>query len=131
MIDVKLDENNDVDSYTSHVTGDDLVVQRLNIRLQVFEGEYVLDQSAGVPWIEWLSEKRLDLAEIRDDLRRLILETPGVAEIRRFSLEHEQEVLTGDVELVFESSTTVVGELTFEPRDPTGHPHLTILESHV
>lgn len=68
------------------VDGDDAIVQHLKLRLQFFFAEWFLDKRLGVPYIEQILVKNPNLGAVRNIIREVVLETPGIASIDRFDL---------------------------------------------
>lgn len=64
--DLALDANGDLDLTGGGylVEGQAAIAQRLTIRLKTFLGEYFIDATRGLPWLEWSSTK-LGAAELR------------------------------------------------------------------
>lgn len=79
--DVQLDEHGDLPALTRHVSGVDLIRQRIKTRLQTFAGEWFLDERRGLPYLEWKQARPADVAPIRARLRRDIVTTPGVIRV--------------------------------------------------
>ncbi|MFB6373821.1 MAG: hypothetical protein ABEN55_12105 [Bradymonadaceae bacterium] len=127
MIDVDLDENFDIGESTSHIAGEDLAVQRLEIRLRLFRTEYVLDERVGVPWLDWLTQKRLDIPEVRAFLSDYIEATPGIRSLSQFRLSQDGETLEGSGDLRFESGVTSEMEFVFSPSGGNTHPFMLMI----
>lgn len=68
------------------VDGDDAIVQHLKLRLQFFFAEWFLDKRLGVPYIQQILVKNPNLGAVRNIIREVVLETPGIASIDRFDL---------------------------------------------
>ena len=77
------------DVYLDPMTGDlppafryasdtELVLQRSRIRLESFLGEWLLDQTKGLPYLDWRKVKQPPLDEIVNLVRREISTVPGV-----------------------------------------------------
>lgn len=62
------------------------VAQRVRTRLQSFRGDWFLNLDHGLPWFEHMA-KPANLGLLEADLKRCILETPGVATLTSFSLD--------------------------------------------
>lgn len=60
--------------------------QCVKTRLQLLRGEWFLDTSAGVPYLQDICVKPANLPLAESIIKRTILETEGVAEIVSFSL---------------------------------------------
>lgn len=68
-----------------HISGTDLVLQRVTLRLQRFLGEWILDTSVGLPYLAWVQQKPPDVIGITAVLRTEIATTPGVARVDDFT----------------------------------------------
>ena len=90
MSDIRLDVNGDIDitngevSLTMEIDG---IVQHLKQRLRFFYGEWFLDKTKGVPYIQQILKKNPEPVIVDLILKRAILETPGVLELLEFSIE--------------------------------------------
>lgn len=62
------------------------VAQKLKSRLLMFQGEWWLDPSKGVPFYQDVLRKRPDSAGVSALIKKAILDTEGVTEITKFSL---------------------------------------------
>lgn len=62
------------------------VGQHVRQRLQTFEGEWFLDTTAGVPWLDEVLGASYDPALAESLVKAEILETQGVTEITTFSV---------------------------------------------
>ena len=65
------------------------VAQRLSIKFGTFEGEWYLDESAGLPYQEQVLVRNPNLSVIGALFRREILGTPGVTGLRSFDLDFD------------------------------------------
>lgn len=66
------------------------VAQRVKTRLQSFQGDWFLDLEHGLPWFERMA-KPANLELLEADLKRCILETPGVATLTSFSIDLDHD----------------------------------------
>lgn len=87
--------------------GPELVVQRVRIRLNTFRGEWLLNERAGIPWIEWISEPP-GLTVIQALLLERIASTRGVARVEEFAVTQAPGSET----------YTITGNLVLETEDP-------------
>lgn len=71
-------------------SGDAAIRQHLNIRLQFFKGEWLLDLRLGVPYYEYVLVKDPDLSLVRNIFRKAILDTPGIASLESFDLSYDR-----------------------------------------
>ena len=93
------------------LTGIDAIRQQVEIRLRTFLGEWFLDPSVGVPYIQQVfSEKipRVDL--IRSIIRRAVMKTPGVlmADTVNVSLDTETRNLSIELDIKSTEGNTTI-----------------------
>lgn len=74
----------------SYASTGESVAQRVKTRLQSFKGDWFLDLDHGLPWFARF-EKPADLALLEGDIKRCILETPGVDSLLVFSIDLDPE----------------------------------------
>ena len=74
------------------VQGAEAVGQHVRQRLKTFEGEWFLDGSAGVPWLEEIMGGAYDPALAEAVVKAEILDTPGVTEITSFSVSFDRAI---------------------------------------
>jgi len=89
-----------IDAITNdlHFSGNSLVLvrdaaavgQHVRQRLKTFEGEWFLDTTAGVPWLDQILGRRYDPALAEAVVKAEILDTRFVTEITSFSVGFEQ-----------------------------------------
>lgn len=79
--DLALDENGDLELPARLVAGEDLVIQRLRVRLNTHLGEWPLDTARGLDYAGWTGRLPVPLTEIELALTEAIGTTPGVARI--------------------------------------------------
>lgn len=92
MIGKALDSNNDLiiqDGRFLTVEDGAETLQHVRTRLQFFLGEWFLDRFAGVPWLQEIFTKPVNLANVESRLKSTILDTPTVEELVEFSLSYE------------------------------------------
>lgn len=75
-----------VDGKLSLIDGSEALAQRLRCRLQLFRGEWFLDDSWGLPWFQSILRKTSDLVAVRSLLRAAIASIPGVKQVTRVKL---------------------------------------------
>lgn len=78
--------NGDFPLRARYITGVDLTIQRIEVRLRMFLGEGILDKTLGIPYVQIVSERALEEVAFASQVRRLILQTPGVIALRQFSV---------------------------------------------
>lgn len=87
LFDVGLDPlTGDLPEFTRHITGADLVKQRIRARLLTFLGEWLLDRFAGIPYVDWRMLKDPDLDAIGAFIQAEILDVVGVLRIDEFAI---------------------------------------------
>jgi hypothetical protein len=91
------------------------IAQSLRTRLATFKGEWFLDENYGVPWFQTILGTKIPQAAIREVFRKVIAETPGVAQILK--LELRETSVAREFVLAFTVSTDL-GELSLSV--PTG-----------
>lgn len=89
------------------ISGPDLVVQRVRLRLNTFQGEWLLDARQGIPWIEWISEPP-GLAVIEAFLLRRIASTQGILRVEEFSVTQNDETLVVTGRLILDSDDPAI-----------------------
>lgn len=75
----------DLPVFPTHISGVDLTLQRMKIRLKRFLGEWVLDTTKGLPYLAWTQEKPLNVPGMSAVIRTEIESTPGVLRVNDFS----------------------------------------------
>lgn len=104
--DIQLIEG-DLSPQTQHIEGAALVAQRVRIRLGTFRGEWLLDQSAGLPFLRWRSQRSPPLDSIAAKVREELRATPGVLDVRELRARHVQERVRIEGELIIEGNQTL------------------------
>lgn len=113
--DLKIDEHTGdlvmgADGDFEWVTGIDAIEQDIRLALSLFQGEWFLDITAGIPYHQQiLGKKPPPLLAIREIFRKQLLAVPGVAEI--LSLEVGFNNRTRETSVTWRVSTDE-GELT-------------------
>lgn len=97
-VDVGLTASGDLPAEPRHVSGVDLVAQRLALVLRTARGEVVLDRFAGLPLLDWRSRKPAPLVEIDATLRSVISSTPGVVRVSSLTTTHDTATRTVSVD---------------------------------
>lgn len=90
MSDLQLDDTGDLE-----VVGNDLVLtvgvdaikQHLKQRLQTFLEEWFLDKRIGIAYYQYILKKNPDAIIVDSLLKAEIVNTPGITELTRFSLD--------------------------------------------
>lgn len=94
-MDIKIDENRELVITNNDLTlvGDDRdsIIQELNIRLAFFYGEWFLDVTKGVPYLEVILKKGVSIQTVNGIFIKEINATDGVNEILEFNSTFEGE----------------------------------------
>lgn len=77
IFDVELVDG-DLPPRTRHITGPELTAQRIDQRLGTFLGEWFLDTTVGLRYLEWLDTVPPPVDEMSADVRAQVESTPGV-----------------------------------------------------
>lgn len=86
---LKIDENGDliVERYgLKRITNLEQTAQRIRTRLNMFRGEYFLDENIGMPWFESILRKNPRADTVKSVFKQTILTTPSVLELKDFSI---------------------------------------------
>lgn len=75
----------DLPAITQHITGADLVVQRIRIRLGYHLGEFILDITKGLPFLAAAQTTPPDVEAFGGLVRAIIEDTPGVGRVETFT----------------------------------------------
>lgn len=89
MIDLFFDEDHDLaldGADLKFADEDDIVKQRLTIRLQFLLAEWFLDNTVGVPYTQTIFAVGTTLSDIYDIIRKKIIETDGVNSLETLEL---------------------------------------------
>jgi len=78
MIDARLGDDMDLMPYNYFVTGDELIIQRVNIRLRTGRDEWVFDITAGYPLLDWASRRGLPPSTVTLLVKEDLENIPGV-----------------------------------------------------
>lgn len=79
------------------VTDAEAVGQHARQRLMTFEGEWFLDTTAGVPWLDKILGRQFDATLAESVVKKEIVETDGVTAIESFGLRYVRGVRQLDV----------------------------------
>ena len=63
------------------ISGVDGVRQGIQRRLNLFKGEWFLDEDTGTPWYQDILGQKFSEIKVRDAMRTAILDTPGAGEL--------------------------------------------------
>ena len=88
----------------------DALRQKLQIRLGIYQGEWPLDTTVGIPWLTRILGKQANRADGENVLRQAILTCPGVASVTSFQITYNADrtaSLTFSVQSVGGENVTV------------------------
>ena len=70
-------------------TPDEVIVQRIKTTFNTFKGEWFLDESQGVPYIQEIFVANPDLVRIRALLLSVLINIVGVTKVRSFDVSFD------------------------------------------
>lgn len=124
--DVALDDDGDLPEQTRHITGDELTLQRVGIRLRTFLGEWILDQFKGLDYLGWTQQKPVLTQEITNLVQAEVQSTPGVDRVEDFEGEFVNQGglnptvrITGSVFLTTQTEVQLLAVLALSAGDST------------
>jgi hypothetical protein len=98
-------------------TDAEATAQNVMSRLQLLQGEWFLDTSAGVPYLEndyvtrSLTQKPTDLSYVEAVIKQTILDTDGVDSITSFSMSFDTNtrklVISATLSTIYDVATTI------------------------
>ncbi|WP_454703461.1 hypothetical protein [Achromobacter pestifer] len=107
-LDLALASDHDLDvdllGRASFVDGADRIAQQVKVTLLAFMGEWFLDTTFGVPYLEDILVKAPDRASIEGILRARIRAVPGVERVRSLDLQIERQLRV--LRVAFDADTT-------------------------
>lgn len=96
MSDLKLQEgtrdfliNEEGDFEVISTTGE-LALQKVNIRLRTYRGEWFLDTNEGIPWIQELLNRKDNKVAVDNAIREAVINTEGITKILAYESEQKQ-----------------------------------------
>lgn len=99
------------DGELTFVRGAEAITQDIQMRLRTWLGETPYDQAAGVPYLQVIFQRGVELDAIQFILENRILDTPGVEQVTSLDLDLDartrvltvtgRALLVGDVEIDF------------------------------
>jgi hypothetical protein len=78
----------------------DSVRQRIEIRLRWFLGEWMFNESLGVPWFQYILKKQVNLALAEGIVTEQIRQTEGVLDVKRTAIGLEQRRLSVTYDII-------------------------------
>lgn len=79
------------------------IAQQIKVTLLTWYGEYFLDNTFGVPYLESIMVKAPNRADIEWLLRQRILDVPGVDSVTSMSIQHDNQ--TRIMQVTFSATT--------------------------
>lgn len=69
-------------------TGLEAIRQHLQVRFQMFFGEWFLDTEVGVPWFQDVLQKQSSFTVVSEILKGVALDTPGILQLLKFNFDY-------------------------------------------
>jgi hypothetical protein len=117
-VDIALDDD-DLPDVPYLLTGLDLVVQRIECRMNRFFGEWFLDRTVGLPLVEWVTTKAPDREAVLSRIEQEIREIPGVVRTENALAKLENRLLSIQMDVITQAGTVTLSSL-LDPDDPAG-----------
>lgn len=114
----------DLPAFARHVSGMEIIAQRVRIRLTTLLGDWPLKRAAGIDWIGILGTKPFDAEAATAVLVLEMVDTPGVTGVS--DVEFSQ---AGDTYTITATLLTEVGEniaVRIDPQGFDGNPSITV-----
>lgn len=114
-----LDRNNDWRFGRGHavyIQDSDAIRQNVATRIRSFAGDWFLDVTANIPWIELLG-RRDSREQVLREVERVTLSTEGVVRILHIEIEHNRRDRVAVITLGFEDIFNVQQTIS-EPIEP-------------
>jgi len=115
MSDVGLTTDHDlnvIDNDLVVLTGLDAKVQKLKQEYKMFLGEWFLNTSKGVPYIQKIFTKQVNVSEVDAILKNVILDSEDVIELISFDLQlNSDRRLLLDFSVRFEEGVATINEV--------------------
>lgn len=102
--DLHLDKGSYVVIGDTAATFPEAVAQAIRSRLQFFKNEWFLDKQEGTPWYQAILVKSPDLRAIKSLFRKIIQDTPGVAEVGVLDVSLDRS--TRELDVTFKCNLT-------------------------
>lgn len=117
--DLLLDDSGDIGTPPRPATGLALIKQRILRRLRTIEGEWFLDPTVGLPYLDWIATKPSPVAQIAAAMREAVETVPGVIYVEEWAAVHDPETRTVSVTGVVITATDDALTLRIEGVDAT------------
>lgn len=107
-------------------SGPEIIAQRVQLALGLFQSEWRLDGSEGLPWLRWFQETPTPLAEMDAVIRAEIADVNGVSGVSELDVSQEGSVIFVSGEATIERSSNAVRVQAEIDHGPTEfHPLIT------
>lgn len=129
MGDVLLSDGGDLPKNPRITSGTQITIQRIEAALELSEGEWLLDTTAGLPWLEWFRTSPTPVDQIVAAVQVEIERIAGVQEVQAFdgTLDNDTGIIQIEGRVLEEATQAQIDvELTFEPTPHEFHPIFTI-----
>lgn len=83
-------EDGDLPAFCRFIQGEDETIQRLRLRMLQHRGDWILDRSAGLPYLDWGQLRSPPLEQIRAAIQVEIETCPGVERVERIDVAFVQ-----------------------------------------
>ena len=110
--DLKLNPDGTFPLYPELITGPNQTIQAIKIALRMWEGEWLLDEGAGLNYPGWIESLFRDLDAIGDEIRNEIVAINNVTRTENFKITKKPGRLvsiTCDVYIVGQSEAVIIG----------------------
>jgi hypothetical protein len=131
--DVQIGDDGDLPVRTRHVSGFDLVVQRVARRLRTVRGEWLADKDVGLPYFAWFEQKPPAVESIGAVIRKEIETAPGVIRVEDWSggFDRDTRTLTyGGTIRTRDGDASLTVRPFGDPRTGNRGPHLRLVIRH-
>ncbi|HEY4438703.1 MAG TPA: hypothetical protein VGN40_21335 [Lelliottia sp.] len=110
----RVDSNNDWTfgaGRQSYATQSEAVRQKVKTRLQMFLGDWFLDQAVGIDWITEMASRNMT-TKILSDARYCILQTAGVRSLDKFTYTQESKTRKLSISAIYTDIYGQTNEVT-------------------
>ena len=94
IYDVLLDSTGDLPIAPRHVTGIRRIAQKIRLRLLTHLGEWIKDETIGMPYQDWIFDLMEDVPTIGGFIRQTIESVPGVDRVEGFTATKAGETIS-------------------------------------
>lgn len=112
----------DLPDFNRHVVGAELTAQRISVRLQTHVGDWKLERTAGVPWLEILTTKPVDLPALATALAVEVRATPGVGAVTDLSWEQDGRQVEVSMTAIADTGEAIA--VAVQPQGIDGNPSI-------